>query len=203
MAEFYQSGHRELQKEFQSTALADRLEEIIVVPALDADAQAFIAQQDHFFLTTVDADGFPTVSYKGGDRGFVHVIDETTLLFPCFDGNGMWLSMGNIADHGKIGLLFINTVEPHRIRVQGTARLVREPNVLARWKDVGLAVEVTLTRTWINCPRYIHPMEKRGQSLHVPSEHRDTEQAEWKSLDVVADVVPSQPHEINKTSPET
>lgn len=203
MAEFYQSGHRELQKEFQSTALADRLEEIIVVPALDADAQAFIAQQDHFFLTTVDADGFPTVSYKGGDRGFVHVIDKTTLLFPCFDGNGMWLSMGNIADHGKIGMLFINTVEPHRIRVQGTARLVREPNVLARWKDVGLAVEVTLTRTWINCPRYIHPMEKRGQSLHVPSEHRDTEQAEWKSLDVVADVVPSQPHEINKTSPET
>ena len=203
MAEFYQSGHRELQKEFQSTALADRLEEIIVVPALDADAQAFIAQQDHFFLTTVDADRLPTASHPGGDRGFVHVIDKTTLLFPCFDGNGMWLSMGNIADHGKIGMLFINTVEPHRIRVQGTARLVREPDVLARWKDVGLAVEVTLTRTWINCPRYIHPMEKRGQSLHVPSEHRDTEQAEWKSLDVVADVVPSQPHEINKTSPET
>ena len=58
MADFYQSGHRQLQEEFQSTALADRLEEIIVVPALDADAQAFISQQDHFFLTTVDADGF-------------------------------------------------------------------------------------------------------------------------------------------------
>ena len=111
---FYQSGHRQLQEEFQSTALADRLEEIIVVPALDADAQAFISQQDHFFLTTVDADGFPTVSYKGGNSGFVQIVDETTLLFPCFDGNGMWLSMGNIADHPKIGMLFINTVEPHR-----------------------------------------------------------------------------------------
>ena len=89
MAEFYQSGHRQLQEEFQSTALADRLEEIIVVPALDADAQTFISQQDHFFLTTVDADGFPTVSYKGGNTGFVQIVDETTLLFPCFDGNGM------------------------------------------------------------------------------------------------------------------
>ena len=173
MTEFYQSGHRQLQEEFQSTALADRLEEIIVVPALDADAQTFISQQDHFFLTTVDADGFPTVSYKGGHTGFVHVQDETTLLFPCFDGNGMWFSMGNIADHGKIGMLFINTIEPHRLRVHGTARLVRDPEVLARWKDVGLAVEVTLTRTWINCPRYIHPMEKRGQSHHVPSEERE------------------------------
>ena len=196
MTEFYQSGHRQLQEEFQSTALADRLEEIIVVPALDADAQTFISQQDHFFLTTVDADGFPTVSYKGGHTGFVHVQDETTLLFPCFDGNGMWFSMGNIADHGKIGMLFINTVEPHRLRVHGTARLVRDPDVLARWKDVGLAVEVSLTRVWINCPRYIHPMEQRGQSQHVPSDERDTEPAEWKSLDLVADVVPPQPHEI-------
>ena len=122
-------------------------EEIIVVPAPDADAQAFISQQDHFFLTTVDADGFPTVSYKGGNSGFVQIVDETTLLFPCFDGNGMWLSMGNIADHPKIGMLFINTVEPHRIRIQGNARLIRDPDVLARWKDVGLAVEVSLTRT--------------------------------------------------------
>ena len=104
--------------------------------------------------------------------------------------------MGNIADHGKIGMLFINTVEPHRLRVHGTARLVRDPDVLARWKDVGLAVEVSLTRVWINCPRYIHPMEQRGQSQHVPSDERDTEPAEWKSLDLVADVVPPQPHEI-------
>jgi hypothetical protein len=80
--------------------------------------------------------------------------------------------------------------------VQGTARLVRDPDVLARWKDVGLAVEVGLTRTWINCPRYIHPMEKRGQSLNVPHPDRETEVAEWKSLEVVADVLPPQPHEI-------
>ena len=110
----------------------------------------------------------PNISCKGDiNTGFVHIVDETTLLFPCFDGNGMWFSMGNIADHGKIGMLFINTVEPHRLRVHGTARLVRDPDVLARWKDVGLAVEVSLTRVWINCPRYIHPMEQRGQSCNT------------------------------------
>lgn len=70
MADFYQAGHRALQEEFKSAALADRLREVIVRPALDADAQTFIEQQDHFFLSTLGADGFPTVSYKGGGCRF-------------------------------------------------------------------------------------------------------------------------------------
>lgn len=198
MAEFYQPGHRQLQQEFQSTALADRLQKIIVQPVLDDDAQGFIRAQDHFFLTTIGADGFPTVSYKGGNQGFVQVLDDRTLLFPCFDGNGMWLSMGNIIDRAKIGMLFINTVVPHRIRVQGEATLCRDAHTLSRWKDVGLAVEVSITRTWINCPRYIHPMEKLGQSAHVPEEQRATEPAQWKSLDIVADVLPPEPHRVQQ-----
>lgn len=196
MADFYQPGHRALQREFESTALADRLETLIVRSELDAEAQAFIEQQDHFFLSTLGADDFPTVSYKGGDTGFVKIDDPKTLRFPCFDGNGMWLSMGNIADHGKVGLLFINAVTPHRVRIHGVAKLVRDPAVLERWKDVGLAVEVQIQSAWINCPRYIHPMEKRGQSPHVPSADRETAPADWKALEVVADVLPPEPHEV-------
>jgi len=196
MKDFYHAGHRQLQTEFQSQALADRLEEIIVQPALDTDAQAFIEAQDHFFLTTVDTSGFPTVSYKGGNPGFVRVVDETTLLFPCFDGNGMWLSMGNIIEHDKVGMLFINMVNPHRIRIQGTATLTRDPSILDHWQDVGLAAQVKLTHTWINCPRYIHPVDKRNQSPHVPAPEHITEPAEWKSLELVADVVPPEPHTI-------
>jgi len=208
MDDFYHAGQRQLQQEFQSTALADRLEKIIVQPTLDEDAQAFIQAQDHFFLTTVDASGFPTVSYKGGDAGFVCVTDAKTLLFPCFDGNGMWRSMGNIAAHDKIGMLFINMVEPHRVRVQGTARLIRDPEQLQQWQDVGLAVEVSITHCWINCPRYIHPMHKGQQSPHVPSAHRPTQPADWKSLEVVADVIPPEPHTLaqqnrQKTGPQS
>ena len=130
MTDFYHSGHRALQQEFESTALAKRLEELIVRPELDAEAQAFIQNQDHFFLTTVDQKGFPTVSYKGGNQGFVQVVNETTLRFPCYDGNGMWLSMGNIADTSKVGMLFINMLEPHRIRLQGQASLLLDAEIL-------------------------------------------------------------------------
>jgi len=135
MADFYPPGHRALQHEFESTALADRLETLIVRAELDAEAQAFIEQQDHFFLSTLGADDFPTLSYKGGDTGFVKIDDPKTLRFPCFDGNGMWLSMGNIADHDKAGLLFINAVTPHRVRIHGVAKLVRDPAVLKLWAD--------------------------------------------------------------------
>ena len=62
MSDFYHSGHLALQQEFESTALAERLEELIVRPALDAEAEAFIRAQDHFCLTPVDPEGFPTVS---------------------------------------------------------------------------------------------------------------------------------------------
>lgn len=199
LSDFYHSGHRQLQEEFQSIALADRLRDIIVRPTLDENAKAFIKAQNHFYLTTVDLNGFPTVSHKGGHAGFVHVLDDRTLLFPCYDGNGMWLSAGNISDTNKIGMLFINLVEPHRIRVQGTARLVRDTALLERWENVGLAVEISITNTWINCPRYIHKMAPVSESLHVPAVGRDTEEAEWKSLDAVADVLPPQPHEVDNT----
>ena len=123
-------------------------------------------------------------------------MSETTLRFPCYDGNGMWLSMGNIEDTSKVGLLFINMLEPHRIRLQGQACLLRDAEILKQWKDVALAVEVSISNTWFNCPRYIHPMAKLGNSGHVPSEDRETEPAQWKSLEAVADVLPKQPHEL-------
>ena len=74
-----------------------------------------------FFLATTDAEGCPDCSYKGGDPGFVRVIDERTLVFPSYDGNGMFKSLGNIRANPAVGLLFLNFEEPRRLRVNGTA----------------------------------------------------------------------------------
>ena len=67
------------------------------------DEAAFIGSRDMFFLSTVDPDGMPTVSYKGGSTGFVKGLDANTLVFPGLDGNGMWYSMGNIEGQSKVG----------------------------------------------------------------------------------------------------
>ena len=64
--------------------------------AIDDDDRAFIEARDMFFLATADADGAPQCSYKGGEPGFVRVLDEQTIAFPSYDGNGMYLSLGNV-----------------------------------------------------------------------------------------------------------
>ena len=66
---------------------------------IDEDDRAFIEARDMFFLATADADGSPQCSYKGGDPGFVRVLDEQTIAFPSWDGNGMYLSLGNVAEN--------------------------------------------------------------------------------------------------------
>ncbi|MEL6984037.1 MAG: pyridoxamine 5'-phosphate oxidase family protein, partial [Actinomycetota bacterium] len=121
--DFYSEAQRALQDRFDSRALADRVEQAIVTDTVEEMHQGFIESRDFFFLSTVNGAGEPTVSYKGGDVGLVSVVDPNTVAFPIYDGNGMFLSAGNIAESAKIGMLFIDFETPNRIRVQATAHL--------------------------------------------------------------------------------
>ena len=124
MSRLYGDIHRAMQMAFDTRTLADRLEGMIVKPEIDDVGKVFIASRDMFFLTTIDHNGRPTVSYKGGSPGFVRVLDASTLLFPSYDGNGMYLSMGNISGNPEIGMLFIDFEKPFRLRTQGRAELI-------------------------------------------------------------------------------
>src|SRR5476651_2173340 len=108
MSKLYSDSHRRLQREFDTERLADRIEERLVSDHIDPDDRAFIERMDMFFLATADGAGRPSCSYKGGDPGFVRVIDDVTLVFPSYDGNGMYLSMGNVEENAHVGLLFID-----------------------------------------------------------------------------------------------
>ncbi len=197
MTDFYGEQQRALQDEFQSRPLADRLEKLIVKTTMDADVQSFVSGRDLVTLSTVDEQGFPTVSHKGGDVGFVKIVDDKTLLVPCYDGNGMWLSAGNVQGQSQVGLLFIDLENPHRVRMQGYAQLRRDKSVLDLWPEVALAIEVKIEKLWINCPRYIHRYQRIETSAHVPRTGHVTEPADWKSHEAIGDVVPPMPHEID------
>jgi uncharacterized protein len=190
MSRLYGEQHRTLQSEFGTTSLADRVEDIACKTVFDEDSKGFIEHLDMFFLTTIDHEGRPTVSYKGGDAGFVQVVNETTLIFPSYDGNGMFLSIGNINGNPKIGMLFISFEAPHRIRVQGTAKISRDPALLAKYKEAEFVVVVTLSELWQNCPRYVHQLKKVRDSRYVPRVECETPIAEWKRIDLMQDVIP-------------
>jgi hypothetical protein len=186
----YSNEHRALQEKFGTTKMADRIAELASHVEFNDDAKGFIEHSEMFFLTTINDKGEPTVSYKGGDMGFVKVLDSKTLIFPSYDGNGMFLSMGNIKGNANIGLLFISFEMPHRIRVQGTASISQEPTLLAHYKEADFVVTVKLSELWQNCPRYIPKYEKVRNSRYVPRAECETPLAEWKRVDLIQDVLP-------------
>ena len=189
MSRLYGEQHRQLQDDFNTRAMADRVEELVCRTEFDDGAKQFIQSTEMFFLSSIDHQGRPTVSYKGGDAGFVKIQDDTTLIFPSYDGNGMYFSMGNISANPQVGLLFISFETPNRLRVQGTASLSKDPALLAHYKEADFVVTVKLSEYWVNCPRYIPKMEKVRTSRYVPREHCETPLAGWKQLDLVQDVI--------------
>lgn len=190
MSRLYGDQHRTLQDEFGTRKMADRVEEIACKTEFDDESRGFIEHMDMFFLSTVDHQGRPTVSYKGGDAGFVRIIDSKTLVFPSYDGNGMFFSIGNITTNPQVGLLFISFETPHRIRVQGTASISRNDPLLQEYKEAEFIVRVTLSELWQNCPRYIHQRTKVRDSRYVPRAECETPVAEWKRIDLMQDVIP-------------
>ncbi len=191
MSKLYDESHRALQKRFDTERLADRIEQRLSRTALTDDDRAFIAQLDMFFLASVDSRGQPTCSFKGGDPGFVRVLDDRTIVFPSYDGNGMFLSMGNLAAHASVGMLFIDFVARKRLRVHGRASLVDAAAVSPAFADAQLVGRVAVEQVFPNCPRYIHRLELAERSGFVPRDGVATPIPAWKRMDWARDVLPA------------
>lgn len=196
---FYTPAQRAAQDRFQARPLADRVVDAIVREEIDDFYRDFIASRDFFFLATVDSQGRPTVSYKGGAPGVVAVVDSRTIAFPHFDGNGMFLSVGNATDTGRIGLLFIDLETPNRLRVQADVQQVTDdPVLLARWPGASLVTVATVESVFHNCGRYIHRHQRTASSPYVPDEHGQAPTPAWKRIDMVQDVLTD--HDRDRTA---
>ena len=187
----YGSASRALQESFDSTRLANRLEERLAKDTFEDWQVGMIEAASFFMLSTVDQDGWPDVSYKGGAPGFVKVIDGQRLAFPSYDGNGMYRSLGNIMDTGKVSLLFINFDTPGRVRIHGTAQVHLTKEWLDRFPAAEAVVEVHLGRAFPNCPRYIHNMATGELAPSTPREGHTVEEPEWKTWPEWNEVLPA------------
>jgi predicted pyridoxine 5'-phosphate oxidase superfamily flavin-nucleotide-binding protein len=176
----YHDGSRRLQDRFDTRRVADLLQDRTVHETITPGDADFIAQRDMFFLATADAQGRPTCSYKGGDPGFVRVLDERTLAFPNYDGNGMYLSLGNTLVNPHVGMLFIDWEHRGRMRVEGEASADDADPLLADYPEAQLIVRVAVRRVFPNCPRYIHRMELVERSRFVPRVEEQTPVPAWK-----------------------
>lgn len=192
--ETYHEGSRQLQDQFDTRRLADRLDERFVQRRVIGDGdKAFIEARDMFFLATADAEGRPQSSYKGGEPGFVRVLDEKTLAFPNYDGNGMYLSMGNLLVNPEVGMLFIDFTgdPPSRVRVNGTASIDDADPLLSEFEGAQFVIRVRVREVFPNCPRYIHRMQLVERSKFVPRADCAPPVPGWKRKEWARDVLPA------------
>ena len=191
MSSIYSPASRALQDQFDTRRLADRIEAVQVHDRFTPSDRQFIQSRDMFFLATVDAAGQPTCSYKGGDPGFITIVDDTTLAFPNYDGNGMYLSLGNVAATHSVGILFIDFENQRRMRLDGTAHLSMNDPLLESYPEAQFIVRVEAKRIYPNCPRYIHKYRLVERSAFVPRREALTPVPGWKRAPWACDVLPA------------
>ena len=192
-AEFYNSGMRQVQASMDSMRLADRLEQLTVHDRFTDDDKSFIESVDMVFVATADEEGFPDCSYKGGNRGFVKVLSDTSLAIPSYDGNGQYRTLGNVAVNPAVGLLFVDFGRKKRTRVNGTAELItREQNneFVSSFPGAEAVIVVHLRHAFPNCPRYLHNVATGEPSEFAPAENYAPPEPSWKARDEFKDAMP-------------
>ena len=196
----YHDGSRALQDRFGVRRLADRMVERIVHETFSDEDRAFIESRPLFFQATADAHGRPDCSYKGGRPGFVRIVDERTLAFPSYDGNGMFKSAGNVLVNPHVGLLFIDFEQPKRIRVNGGVQVSEDDSLCNDFPGAVLIVRVTATQIFPNCPRYIHKMSLVEHSVYAPKPDYVPPVPAWKTFDAFRDALPPRDREsVNRS----
>jgi hypothetical protein len=189
----YHSGNRTLQDRFDSRRIADRLVEVLHRTRFSDEDREFIEGRAFFFLATADGEGRPDCSYKGGRPGFVRAISDQVLVFPSYDGNGMFKSLGNALVNPAVGLLFIDFERPRRLRVNGVATVDPDDPLRDRFEGAQLIVRVTANHVFPNCPRYIHRMPLEEISQYSPAPGHVPPEPAWKQMDAFRDYLPGTP----------
>lgn len=122
----------------------------------------FIRAQTSIFLATANAEGQPYIQHRGGPRGFLHVLDETTIAFVDFAGNRQYITQGNLSDNPKAYLFLIDYAQKRRIKIWGEARVVEGDAALTArlmpqgYKSRPEQVIVFTVAAWdANCPQHI------------------------------------------------
>ncbi len=191
----FHRGNRKLQDKYGGRAVADRIVELVETDTFSDEYRQFVEAAPFFFLATASGDN-TDCSFKGGAPGFVRVTAPNQLIFPDYDGNRMYKSLGNILENPNVGLLFMNFGAEEgqgelylRLRINGQAKVFDEHAALATYPGAHRIVEVSISHIFPNCPRYIPQMEPVAPSRHIPEDGKEQPTPVWKTLPPIAELL--------------
>jgi predicted pyridoxine 5'-phosphate oxidase superfamily flavin-nucleotide-binding protein len=163
----FSAAAKKLQERFGSRFTYERLANSgYREQELGPDEAEFIANRDSFYMATVTPDGWPYIQHRGGSKGFLHILDGSTLAFADYSGNKQYISAGNLAENDRFSLFLMDYPNRTRLKVIGHARFIepRENSELTgRLQSVDPQAKIerifliqVVGFDW-NCPQHITP----------------------------------------------
>ena len=175
-------GEHNLQKEFQTEKRALAFYQNQLLNHLNPEMSRFIVEQEFVFISTADSKGECDASFRAGHAGFVEVLDEKTLIFPEYRGNGILASMGNISENPHIGMVFIDFYQSSiGLHVNGKAEIFSNEDLESDPAPSGKIkmalktsgprkpiswIKVQVEEAYIHCSKHIPLMQKLDKTIH-------------------------------------
>ena len=175
-------GEHELQKKLKTEKRALAFYNSQLLNHLNSEMCKFIAEQEMVFISTSDLEGHCDTSFRSGHAGFVAILNEKTLLFPDYRGNGVMASMGNISENPHIGMLFVDFYQSSiGLHVNGKAEIlsseeleaypdlsgkIKPPPKNSGTRKPALWIRVAVEEAYIHCSKHIPLMQKRDKTIH-------------------------------------
>jgi len=174
------NGEHELQEKCNTTSRANAFYRHQVLGYLNPLMQAFVTKQEMMFVGTADRHGEADASFRAGLAGFIRVLDQNTLAYPEYRGNGVMSSLGNISENPHVGLLFVDFADRIGLHVNGRARIVendeflgvlsasepvREDMPAAPGRGPERWVVVSVLEAYIHCSKHIPRMQKIDEEI--------------------------------------
>ena len=158
----------------------------------DDSLRAFLTERDSFYFATSSSDGQPYIQHRGGPKGLLRVLDDSTLAFADYSGNRQYITVGNLAENPKAFIFLMDYPNRRRIKIWGQARIIEDdPELLRQLAEEGYkstperAVLFTLLAWDINCPQHITPRydeDTVARALHKMTQRIEELEAEITRL---------------------
>ena len=144
---------------------------------LGPQEQAFIRQRDEFYMATVSETGWPYIQYRGGDKGFLIIVDDHTLGFADLRGNKQYISIGNLQHDSRVALFLMDYPAQRRLKIFGRARihegddtalqLIRKFKSLSEPTPAERAILIDVEAFDWNCPQHITPRYTQEELVDI------------------------------------
>ena len=170
-------GEHELQDTLGTSERAERFYDDQVIDYLNPTMVDFVARMDMAFIATADSHGECDSSFRAGPPGFLHVIDDRTIAYPEYRGNGVMASLGNILENPHVGILMIDFVRDLiGLHINGKARMVADSELRGTVTDLPPAERGKTSQVWVVVDveeAYIHCRKHIPQMVPVARDQRE------------------------------